>query len=101
MAVMWSPVVDWDNEGWRDQAACRNADAELFFPAGHTDAAIDRIRAAKAVCRTCPVQKPCLQFALDTNQEAGVWGGKDEDERRRLRKEWRARRRPQLTPAAR
>ena len=28
----------------------------------------------------------CLEFALATNQEAGVWGGTTEDERRRLRK---------------
>lgn len=94
MVVMWSPVFDWDNEGWRDQAACRSVDAELFFPAGSTGAAIHCIQSAKAVCRSCPVQDPCLQFALETNQEAGVWGGMDEDERRRLRKVWRAGHRP-------
>ena len=91
MVVIGSPVIDWDNEGWRDQAACRSVDAELFFPAGSTGAvAVNWIQSAKAICRSCPVQDPCLQFALDTNQEAGVWGGKDEDERRKLRKVWRA-----------
>lgn len=94
MAVMWNHVINWDNEGWRDQAACRSADAELFFPTGSTGAAINWIRAAKAVCQACPVKDPCLQFALETNQEAGVWGGKDEDERRRLRKKWRSGRPP-------
>ena len=100
MAVMWNPVFDWDNEGWRDQAACRSVGAGLFFPTGSTGASIDWIQSAKAVCRSCPVQDPCLQFALETNQEAGVWGGTDEDERRRLRKAWRAGRRP-LTSALR
>ena len=33
-----------------------------------------------------PRRGPCLEFALATNQEAGVWGGHTEDERRRLRK---------------
>ena len=28
----------------------------------------------------------CLEFALGTNQESGVWGGLTEEERRRLRK---------------
>jgi WhiB family redox-sensing transcriptional regulator len=100
MAVMWSSVFDWDNEGWRYQAACRSLDAELFFPAGSTGAAIDGIQSAKAVCLSCPVNDPCLQFALETNQEAGVWGGKDEDERRRLRKVWRSGRQP-MTSAVR
>ena len=85
MAVVWSRVFDWDKEGWRDQAACRDEDPELFFPAGTTGAALDRIQAAKSVCRSCPVQRPCLQFALETNQDSGVWGGTDEQERRRLR----------------
>ena len=94
MAVMWSLLFGRDHEGWRDQAACRSVDAQLFFPAGSTGAAIDWIRSAKAVCRSCPVHDPCLQFALETNQEAGVWGGKDEDERRRLREVWRSAHRP-------
>ena len=70
MAVMWKPILDWDDEGWRDQAACRHSDPDLFFPAGSTGLAVDHIHAAKAVCRSCPVQQPYLQFALETNQEA-------------------------------
>ena len=88
MAVMWKPILDWDDEGWRDQAACRHSDPDLFFPAGSTGLAVDHIHAAKAVCRSCPVQQPCLQFALETSQEAGVWGGMDEEERRKLRRMW-------------
>ncbi len=82
------PISDWDNEGWRDQAACHHIDPGLFFPAGRNGVAVDQIQAAKAICRSCPVQQPCLQFALETNQEAGIWGGTDEDERRRLRCVW-------------
>lgn len=93
MAVMWNPIVHWDSESWRDQAACRHTDPDLFFPTGSTGTAIDQIEAAKAVCRSCPVQDPCLQFALETNQEPGVWGGTDEAERRQLRRVWREKRR--------
>lgn len=98
---MWNPVFDWDNEGWRHQAACRHSDADLFFPPGSKGLAIGQIQAAKAVCRACPVSEPCLRFALETNQEAGVWGGKDEDERRRLRRIWRTGGRPTVTSAVR
>ncbi len=43
---------------------------------------------AKAVCESCPSLTPCLEFALMTNQDTGVWGGTSEDERRKLRKTW-------------
>lgn len=78
---------------WRELAACRDSDPNLFFPVGTTGPAIDQIEEAKAVCRACIVREDCLQFSLQTNQEAGVWGGYAEDERRRLRKRWLAERR--------
>lgn len=99
MVVMWNPMLDWDNEGWRDEAACRHTDADLFFPTGTKGAAIGQILAAKAVCRGCPAREPCLRFALESNQEAGVWGGKDEDERRMLRREWRSEGRTAMSSA--
>ena len=82
--AMRSNSDEWDSDGWRDQAACRHSDAALFFPAGSTGAAIDQVEAAKAVCTFCPVIERCLLFALESRQEAGVWGGKDEEERRRI-----------------
>jgi hypothetical protein len=36
----------------------------------------------------CPVRGECLDFALLTNQDSGVWGGTSEDERRKLRRAW-------------
>lgn len=80
---------------WRDAASCRFTDPELFFPAGSTGAAVEEIQAAKAVCQTCQVRSACLQFALETNQEAGIWGGTTEDERPKLRRAWLANRRRQ------
>ena len=90
MSAIWTPAFEWDDDLWRDRAACRHTDATLFFPAGTTGSAVDQIESAKAVCQKCPVQDACLRFAFESNQEAGVWGGKDEDERRKLRKTWRA-----------
>ena len=78
---------------WRTRGACLGENPELFFPVGTTGPALDQIDAAKAVCRACEAQPQCLEFALATNQEAGVWGATSEEERRKLRKAWLARRR--------
>lgn len=78
---------------WRQLSACRDSDPTLFFPIGTTGPAIDQIEAAKEICASCLAQDDCLQYALESNQEAGVWGGYAEDERRRLRKRWLAERR--------
>ena len=71
---------------WRHAALCRDEDPELFFPIGTTGPAASQVAEAKVVCRRCPVLEPCLEWALDTAQEAGVWGGTSEDERRVLRR---------------
>jgi WhiB family redox-sensing transcriptional regulator len=93
MALTWSRTHEWDLDDWREKALCRDTDPDLFFPIGTTGPAIEQIAAAKAVCMQCPAQPECLEFALATNQEAGVWGGTSEEERRKLRKAWLARRR--------
>jgi WhiB family redox-sensing transcriptional regulator len=96
MALTWNRTVDWDADDWRDEAACRNAEPDLFFPIGSTGIAVDQIDAAKRVCNACEASEACLDFALATNQESGVWGGTSEDERRKLRKAWLAARRRNL-----
>ena len=78
---------------WRQMSACRDSEPSLFFPVGTTGPALENIADAKAICAQCSVQEDCLQYALESNQEAGVWGGYAEDERRRLRKRWLAERR--------
>ena len=67
---------------WRHDAACRDVDPELFFPIGNTGPALVQIDEAKRVCQRCAVTESCLQWALESGQDAGVWGGLSEDERR-------------------
>ena len=71
---------------WRHDAACRDSDPELFFPIGNIGPALAQIEDAKQICQICPVMTDCLQWALETGQEAGVWGGASEDERRAMRR---------------
>jgi WhiB family redox-sensing transcriptional regulator len=80
-------------DDWREFAACRDTDPDLFFPVGTTGPAIEQIDNAKTVCRTCDVQAACLEYALVTNQDSGIWGGTSEEERRALRRQWVARQR--------
>jgi WhiB family transcriptional regulator, redox-sensing transcriptional regulator len=71
---------------WREIAACRDTDPDLFFPIGTAGPALRQIEAAKRICRACPVQAPCLAWALDHGVDSGVWGGCTEAERRFLRR---------------
>lgn len=71
---------------WRVKAECRRENPELFFPVGKDGPAQRQADEAKAVCRRCPVQESCLEYALTAGEDAGVWGGKDEGERRALRR---------------
>ncbi len=78
---------------WRDEAVCRETDPDLFFPIGTTGQALLQIDRAKQVCNECTVQVSCLEFALETNQDSGIWGGTSEEERRDIRRRIAARNR--------
>lgn len=71
---------------WRHIAVCREEDPELFFPIGNSGPALLQIEEAKAVCRRCPVIEQCLQWALESGQDEGVWGGLSEADRRNMRR---------------
>lgn len=74
--------------GWRTRAACRDLDTDLFFPPGDGKTSQEQIEKAKEICGKCAVRAACLEFAVTTRQDAGVWGGQTEEERRRTRRAW-------------
>lgn len=67
--------------GWQADAACRGLDPDLFFP-GQGEATSE----IKAVCASCPVQEECLLYALGLREQHGIWGGRSERERRKMRR---------------
>ncbi|MET7654056.1 MULTISPECIES: WhiB family transcriptional regulator [unclassified Streptomyces] len=79
-------------DDWRQHALCRAEDPDLFFPIGTSGPALLQTEQAKAVCRRCPVREACLDWAMETDQSLGVWGGTSETERRALKRRIRARR---------
>jgi WhiB family transcriptional regulator, redox-sensing transcriptional regulator len=66
---------------WRDDAACKGLETDTFFPSTDAEAG-----PAKLICAGCPVRAECLEWALLSRQEDGVWGGLTDNERRRLRR---------------
>jgi WhiB family redox-sensing transcriptional regulator len=67
---------------WMQDALCAQVDVgDIFYPetGGST-------REAKAICAVCPVRAACLQYALDRNEQHGIFGGYSDRERRRMRK---------------
>ena len=91
--MTFSRPSTWDDSRWRNDAACRNSDTDLFFPVGMTSDAVEETRAAVALCRRCPVREQCLEFAMVTNQRDGIWGATSEEDRRHMRSAWLAARR--------
>jgi WhiB family redox-sensing transcriptional regulator len=69
----------------RTDRACKDVDRNVFFAVD-----VAGVNAAKAICTTCPIRQLCLDYAIENNEEHGVWGAKSERERKRLRKVWRA-----------
>jgi WhiB family redox-sensing transcriptional regulator len=93
VALTSSRSLNTATDTWRAASSCRDTDPDLFFPVGTTGPALEQIASAKAVCDTCEAKAPCLEFALTTNQDSGVWGGTSEEERRKLRRAWVAQQR--------
>lgn len=80
---------------WQDDALCREHDNVLFFGEEGESELEKQAREgrAKTICQQCPVQEPCLEFAMETNQKYGIWGGLTDKERASLkRRRARARR---------
>lgn len=66
---------------WAERAGCRGVDPQVFFVSGKVQA-----RAAVRLCQTCPVQEPCLEYALEEQIDFGIWGGLTERQRRSLQR---------------
>lgn len=65
-------------------ALCAETDPEAFFPEKGESS-----HEGKRICESCPLQQACLQYALENNEEFGIWGGLSSTERKRIRRERR------------
>lgn len=72
---------------WQDKASCKGPQAVIFFPPSHLERKDEkdaRERRAKAICFSCPVRRPCLDYALSIREPHGIWGGLNELERKAM-----------------
>lgn len=87
----WIPDAPWMND-----AKCRGMSSELFFGKEYEGRQRHRpsltsieVRRAKAICAICPVMQECFEFAMENDEEYGIWGGTTKSERQRFREEYR------------
>ena len=74
-------------QDWQNKASCRGPQSLDFYPPAHgerRDEKQHREQRAKAICRNCPVNTECLDFAIGGRELHGIWGGTTEVERREL-----------------
>jgi WhiB family redox-sensing transcriptional regulator len=88
---------------YNGEPSCSTVDPELFFPQeieisnNKVAHKYYNLAAARSICKSCPLQLQCLEYALK-NHEIGVWGGTTESQREELRKNSRPLARRKATP---
>lgn len=73
--------IAFQDEDWRAGGLCAESDPDLWFAVGAMEH-----KAAKSICRKCPVRAECLSYAMDAPIDHGIWGGLTERERRKARR---------------
>lgn len=75
------------SEQWKDFALCKGMDTALFFPVHGHSKAHDKV---KRICAECPVQEPCLDYAMRLSEDfqiVGLWAGTSQREREQVQYE--------------
>ena len=66
---------------WMAEGLCADKHPSTFFPSDGVG-----VEKARKICNECPMQQPCLEYALRNRIDHGVWGGTSERQRRRILK---------------
>ena len=75
---------EYVNPAWMASAPCAGMGTDYYGEAGRNSAI------AKAVCKGCPNRVRCLEYAIDNDEQFGIWGGMSTRERRALARNRRA-----------
>ncbi len=84
------PPVNHTPGTWAEQALCATLPNQVkayWYSTTPSGTDTTRSRHAIAYCQACPVIEQCLTFALDTNEQFGIWGGTTPNQRTRMRKQ--------------
>jgi WhiB family redox-sensing transcriptional regulator len=90
---------------WMDKARCKDRDptTEIFFPPRDKTKYSTLATQAKAMClgpnntSPCPVRKECLWFAVESDEQHGIWGGMSHRERNALVRKWQRKFKDKMT----
>lgn len=79
------PAVDREGRvlAWMADAACASSSTPHAWHSDDPDLTTLAIR----TCQGCPVREPCLRYALEVEDPAGVWGGLTARQRRAIRRQ--------------
>jgi WhiB family redox-sensing transcriptional regulator len=69
--------MDRADVDWMIKAACAGMNRDIFFP----EYTFLTDPAAIAACQRCEVKEQCRDWAFATDQEFGIWGGLNQDQR--------------------
>lgn len=75
-----------NNEDWRERALCKGKDTNIFYPEINAKGGKRQIADVKAICKICPVSSDCLTFAINNDEQFGIWGGLLPKERAKIKK---------------
>jgi WhiB family redox-sensing transcriptional regulator len=83
---------------WIRDAACAGLDTRAFFADGYHGR--EQVNAARRVCAACPVRQQCADWAIQTGERNGVWGGMSQQELRQKRRRFTSRAKTSTRAAA-
>jgi hypothetical protein len=90
--LITSALVNTALGEWTERALCTQADPEIFFPPKGSPGT-----EAKQICTVCPVREECLAYAIEADEEFGIWGGLNRAERLHVRQALETRKPPSGT----
>ena len=83
--------ISWANDlEWRPYAKCSGEDTEIFYPPRSRELYKPIADVSKAICRgtdgrpPCVVREQCLLYAINNDEQHGIWGGLSHRERNAL-----------------
>lgn len=80
---LYEQLVDHVNKA--GGVPCEQAPDMFFIDKGDNNGP-EKIKISKALCATCPVQMVCLEYALESAEEDGIWGGLTRNERKSIKR---------------
>lgn len=78
-----------ESDLWKDDANCKNVDTNVFFPNDMGQINPEKMTEALLYCNNCSVSEQCLEYAINSNIQVGIWGGMSTRARRQIAAERR------------